>query len=233
MIMVGICGASGSGKSTLAMRIKDSLSCSCYIIGQDGYYRSFPELPFDSRARMNFDEPSIFDFDEMLLDVQKLGHGETITTKGYDYTNHIRADSPVIITPPEVLILEGIHMFYDKRLCDMMALKVYLHVDIDICLLRRIKRDIKIRGRNIDNIAEQYTTTVKPMYEKYIAGYINDADFAVTRGGKNRMAIDAISAYLTTKLLAERFEIELASPLSSVEMKKANLIVSGGTHEAN
>ncbi len=207
MIIVGICGASGSGKSTLAKRIRDSLACSCVIIGQDCYYRSFPELPFEKRVKLNYDEPAIFNFDELCEDVQKMERGEAITTKGYDYTNHLRADSPdIIIQPPEVLILEGIHMFYDKRLCDLMSLKVYLHVDVDICLLRRIKRDIKARGRTIDNIAMQYMETVKPMYEKYIANYINDADFAVMRGGKNKMAIDAISAYLTTKVLAERFE---------------------------
>ena len=210
MIIVGVCGASGSGKSTLAARIRDSLSCSCHIIGQDCYYRSFPELPFEMRAKLNFDEPAIFDFDELLADVQSLGRGQPVTAKGYDYANHLRADSSCLIQPPEVLILEGIHMFYDKRLCDMMALKVFLHVDVDICLLRRIKRDIKARGRTIDNIAGQYLETVKPMYEKYIVNYINDADFAVMRGGKNRMAIDAIAAYLTTKLLAERFEKEAA-----------------------
>ena len=206
MIIVGICGASGSGKSTLAKRIKDSLTCTCTIIGQDCYYRSFPHIPLEQRMKLNYDEPAIFDFDEMLEDVIALSRGEPIPTKGYDYTNHLRADRGEPIPPPEVLILEGIHMFHDKRLCDMMALKVYLHVDVDICLLRRIKRDIKVRGRTIDNVAEQHLDTVKPMYEKYIANYINDADFAVMRGGKNRMAIDAISAYLTTKLLAERFD---------------------------
>lgn len=212
MIIVGICGASGSGKSTLARRIQDSLACSCVIIGQDCYYRSFPEIPFEDRCKLNYDEPAIFDLDEMLCDVQLLAENKPIPVKGYDYGNHLRADKPdEWIQPPEVLILEGIHMFYDKRLCDMMALKVYLHVDIDICLLRRIKRDIKVRARTIDNIAEQYLATVKPMYEKYIADYINDADFAVMRGGKNRMAIDAISAYLTTKLLAERFEEDAAA----------------------
>ena len=173
MIIVGVCGASGSGKSTLAKRIRDSLSCTCMVIGQDCYYRSFPHLSFEERQHLNYDEPSIFNYDEML---------------------------------------EGIHMFYDKRLCDLMSLKVYLLVDIDICLLRRIRRDIKSRGRTIDNIAEQYVETVKPMYEKYIAKYIDDADFAVMRGGKNRMAIDAISAYLTTKLLAERFDGDAALP---------------------
>jgi len=209
MIIVGICGASGSGKSTLARRIQDSLACSCVIIGQDCYYRNFPELPFSERIKLNYDEPGIFDFDELLSDTARLESGQPISTKGYDYVNYLRADTPdVLIQPPEVLVLEGIHMFFDKRLCEKMALKVYLHVDVDICLLRRIKRDIKVRGRSIDNIAEQYLETVKPVYEKYIVNYINDADFAVMRGGKNKMAIDAISAYLTTKVLAERFETE-------------------------
>lgn len=206
MLTVGICGASGSGKSTLAARIRDSLSCSCHVMGQDGYYRSFPELSFAERARTNYDEPSIFDYDEMLRDVQALARGEAITTKAYDYAQHLRADKPDLIAPPDVLILEGIHMFRDRRLCEMMVLKVFLQVDADICLLRRIRRDIKQRGRTIDNIAAQYLETVKPMYEKYISKYIDDADFAVMRGGKNRMAIDAISAYLTTRLLAERLE---------------------------
>ena len=209
MIIVGICGASGSGKSTLSKRIQDSLSCSCVIIGQDCYYRNFPNLPFSERIKLNYDEPEIFDFDELLADIALLERGIPISTKGYDYVNYLRADTPdVLIQPPEVLVLEGIHMFYDKRLCEKMALKVYLHVDVDICLLRRIKRDIKARGRSIDNIAEQYLETVKPVYEKYIVNYINDADFAVMRGGKNKMAIDAISAYLTTKVLAERFETQ-------------------------
>lgn len=206
MIIVGVCGASGSGKSTLAKRIQDSMTCSCTIMGQDCYYRSYPELPFEQRCKLNYDAPDSFDHDALLSDVEMLLSGRPITTKGYDYAAHLRADKPELIQPPEVLILEGIHMFHDKRLCKMMALKVYLHVDIDICLLRRIKRDIKVRGRNIDNIYEQYLDTIKPMYERYVANYINDADFAVMRGGKNRMAIDAISAYLTTKLLAERFE---------------------------
>ena len=207
MIIVGICGASGSGKSTLARRIQDSLTCSCIIIGQDCYYRNFPGLPFSERIRLNYDEPGIFDFDELLRDIDLLESGSPITTKGYDYVNYLRADTPdVLIQPPEVLVLEGIHMFYDKRLCERMSLKVFLHVDVDICLLRRIKRDIKARGRSIDNIAEQYLQTVKPVYEKYIVNYINDADFAVMRGGKNKMAIDAIAAYLTTKVLAERFD---------------------------
>ena len=206
MIIVGVCGASGSGKSTLAKRIRDSLSCNCTIIGQDCYYHNFSELPFEERVHLNYDEPSIFDYDELLHDVDLLQSGQPITKKGYDYTHHLRADSEELIAPPDVLILEGIHIFHDPRLLDRMSLKVYMHVDIDVCLLRRIRRDLKSRGRTIDNITEQYLETVKPMYEKHIANYIKVADFAIMRGGKNNMAIDCISAYLTTKVLAEQFE---------------------------
>lgn len=213
MIIIGICGASGSGKSTLARRIKEALSCSCEIIGQDCYYKSFPQLPFEERVHLNYDDPNIFDYDEMMGDLDTLSAGRPITKKGYNYAMHLREDSQELIYPPEVLILEGIHIFYDKRLCERMSLKVYMQVDIDVCLLRRIFRDIKKRGRTIDNISEQYLATVKPMFEKYVQNYINDADFAIMRGGKNKMAIDAISAYLTTKVLAERFERESALKL--------------------
>jgi uridine kinase len=163
-------------------------------------------LPFEERVRINYDEPEIFDYDEMMRDIGELSEGKPITQKGYDYTLHLRADTDKVIEPSDVLILEGIHVFHDERLRNAMSLKVYMHVDIDVCLLRRIKRDIKQRGRSIDNISEQYLATVKPMYEKYVSKYINDADFAVMRGGKNRMAIDAVSAYISAKLLAEKFE---------------------------
>ena len=206
MIIVGICGASGSGKSTLAKRIQDSLSCSCTIIGQDCYYHDFSNLPFEERVHLNYDEPSIFDYDEILKDLDELSSGKPITKKGYDYANHMRADTNDLIYPPDVLILEGFHMFHDPRILDRMSLKVYMHVDIDICLLRRVRRDMKSRGRTIDSITDQYLATVKPMYERYIQNYIKLADFAIMRGGKNPQAIDCISAYLTTKVLAEAFE---------------------------
>ena len=207
MIIIGICGASGSGKSTLARKIVEGLSCSCEVIGQDCYYRSYPDLPLEERRLMNFDDPSIFDYDLFITDVLQLKEGNPITQKGYDYTNHVRLDHPdVLISPPDVLILEGIHIFYDKRLREMMDLKVYIQVDADICLLRRIRRDIKSRGRTIDDISEQYLTTVKPMFEKYVQNYIKDADMAILRGGKNQMAIDAICAYLESRLLLEKAE---------------------------
>ena len=157
-------------------------------------------------------------YDELLEDLKTLMSGRPIYKKGYDYAKHLRADTQELMEPPQVLIMEGIHMFHDPRICELMSLKVYMHVDIDVCLLRRIRRDMKSRGRSLDSVTEQYMETVKPMYEKYIKEYIKDADFAIMRGGHNRMAIDAISAYLTTKVLAERFEEEAAAqtPQSSI-----------------
>ncbi|MBQ6703995.1 MAG: uridine kinase [Clostridia bacterium] len=206
MIVIGICGGSGSGKSTLARMISQSLSCSSRIIGLDCYYRDHSELPFEERVHINYDEPDVFDFDELYEDIKLLMEGKPITSKGYDYPNHRRADSPELIYPTDVLILEGIHMFRDKRLTDLMSLKVYMHVDVDVCLLRRVKRDMLKRGRSIENISEQYLATVKPMYEEYISKYIKEADFAVMGGGKNPRAIDAITAYISAKLLAEKFD---------------------------
>jgi len=208
MIVIGICGGSGSGKSTLARLISQSLSCSSRIIGLDCYYRDHSELPFEERVHINYDEPDIFDFDELYEDIKLLMDGKPITTKGYDYANHRRADSPELIYPTDVLILEGIHMFRDKRITDLMSLKVYMHVDVDVCLLRRVRRDMMKRGRSIENITEQYLATVKPMYEEYISKYIKEADFAVMGGGKNPKAIDAITAYISAKLLAEKFDRE-------------------------
>lgn len=208
MIVIGICGGSGSGKSTLARLISQSLSCSSRIIGLDCYYRDHSELPFEERVHINYDEPDVFDFDELYDDIKLLMDGNPITTKGYDYANHRRADSPELIYPTDVLILEGIHMFRDKRITDLMSLKVYMHVDVDVCLLRRVRRDMMKRGRSIENITEQYLATVKPMYEEYISKYIKEADFAVMGGGKNPKAIDAITAYISAKLLAEKFDRE-------------------------
>lgn len=200
MIVIGICGASGSGKSTLAEEIKNALSVPTIVIGQDWYYKDHSNLPFSERVNLNYDAPSIFDYDELFDDITALSQGRAITKKGYDYTLHLRADTDTRIEPPEVLILEGIHIFYDKRLRDIMHLKVYMMVDVDVCLLRRIQRDMRERGRTIEGIAHQYLTTVKPMYELHVSKYIKLCDFAVMRGGRNRQSIDAIVAYLETLL---------------------------------
>lgn len=200
MIFIGICGASGSGKSTLAQSLKEKLGDRCYVLQQDCYYKDHSHLPFDERAQLNYDEPSIFDHDALLADVQTLLAGKPITRKGYDYAQHRRADTDDQIQPPDVLILEGIHAFHDERLLQLMYLKLYMNVDADICLLRRIERDIMERGRSINSISDQYRKTVRPMFEQHIRNYINLADVIVARGGKNARIVEILSGYVSDEL---------------------------------
>lgn len=200
MIFIGICGASGSGKSTLADSLAAALGDRCLVLQQDCYYKDHSHLPFEDRCKLNYDEPGIFDHDALLADVQSLMNGQPITRKGYDYANHRRADTEEIITPPDVLILEGIHCFHDERLLQLMYLKLYMNVDADICLLRRIERDIMERGRSIDSISDQYRTTVRPMFEQYIRNYINLADVIVARGGKNARIVEILAGYVSDEL---------------------------------
>ena len=202
MLFIGICGASGSGKSTLAHALEEKLGKDrCLVLAQDAYYRDHSHLTFEQRVKLNYDEPGIFDHDLLLEDVQQLLRGGGITRKAYDYTDHRRADRPdEIILPKDILILEGIHTFHDKRLTELMFLKLYMKVEPDICLLRRIERDIVERGRDIRGIGEQYLNSVKPMFDRYIRNYVKDADVIVANGGKNARIVDILAGYVQDEL---------------------------------
>lgn len=196
MIFIGICGASGSGKTTLALELCHAIGASCTLINQDTYYLDHPDMTFEERCKLNYDEPCIFDHDLLYQDVCDLMDGKSVPRKAYDYSEHRRAPSTEIMHPADVIIVEGIHAFYDERLCEKMFLKLYVNVDPDICLLRRINRDILERGRHIESITDQYLATVRPMYEKYIRNYVNSADVIVARGGKNAKIVEILAGYM-------------------------------------
>ena len=201
MLFIGICGASGSGKSTLAEELARMVNNSILIINQDAYYYDHPDMTFEERCRLNYDEPSIFDHDLLLQDVRALLSGQRVLRKRYDYAAHRRApQAEEYLEPHDVIVVEGIHAFYDERLRDMMDLKLFVRVDSDICLLRRIQRDINERGRAIDNISEQYLTTVKPMFDQYIRNYEQYADVIVARGGKNAKITEILAGYVNNDL---------------------------------
>lgn len=202
MLFIGICGASGSGKSTLASALRERLGEErCMILQQDWYYYDHPELTFEERVQLNYDEPAIFDHDLLLEDVRQLMRGGGITRKHYDYSLHRRDDRPEdIILPREVVILEGIHCFHDKRLTELMFLKLYMQVEPDICLLRRIERDIVERGRDIQGIGQQYLNSVKPMFDRYIRNYVQDADVIVAGGGQKARVVDILAGYVQDRL---------------------------------
>ena len=201
MLFIGICGASGSGKSTLAQELATMVNKSILIINQDAYYFDHPDLTFEEKCHLNYDEPSIFDHDRLLSDIDVLMNGGRILRKRYDYSLHCRNDSTdEYLGPQDVIILEGIHAFYDARLRARMDLKLYMHVESDICLLRRIQRDIIERGRDIDSISAQYLATVKPMFDQYIRNYEQYADVIVAGGGKDAKITEILAGYINNDL---------------------------------
>lgn len=205
MLIIGICGASGSGKSTLAREMAQKIRKRTILINQDAYYRDQAHLPFEERAKVNYDEPGIFEHDELLSDIRLLREGKPIERKAYDYAQHRRAEpTGEMIEPADTVIIEGIHAFYDERLREMMDFKIFLRVDPDVCLLRRVKRDINERGREINGIAQQYLKSVKPMYDQYIRNYDQYADLIVNGGGKNAKISDILAFYVNEGNLGEQ-----------------------------
>lgn len=201
MLFIGICGASGSGKSTLAEELAKIVNKSILIINQDAYYYDHPDMTFEERCELNYDEPGIFDHDLLLEDINQLLRGNRVLRKRYDYPNHRRApQQEEYLEPHDVIIVEGIHAFHDARLLKMMDLKLFVRVDADICLLRRIQRDINERGRAIDNISAQYLSTVKPMFDQYIRNYEQYADVIVAGGGKNAKINEILASYINNDL---------------------------------
>lgn len=196
MLTIGICGASGSGKTTLAGELAGRIEGKSILLNQDAYYRDHPNLTFEERSRLNYDEPGIFEHDLLRRDMRALKNGEPILRKAYDFAEHRRADTGTVIEPADVLIVEGIHVFYDADVRGLMDLKLYIQVDPDVCLLRRVQRDILERGRSIDGIAEQYRATVKPMFDRWIRNYVEYADIIVARGGKNQRIVEILAYYI-------------------------------------
>lgn len=204
MLIIGICGASGSGKSTLAEELANRILGNCVYLKQDSYYRNHPDMSFEERELINYDEPEAFEHTELLEDLTALRAGKAISAKEYDYVNHCRCDSDEWIEPADVVLVEGIHMFYDPAIREMLDFKIYIQVDPDVCLLRRVTRDIQERGRSVESISRQYLETVKPMYEKHIRNYVDYADIIVARGGKNARIVDMLAHYINSGMLLGR-----------------------------
>jgi uridine kinase len=198
-MIIGICGASGSGKTTLAEELARRLNNRCVYLKQDAYYRDHSHLPLEERRRVNYDEPNVFEHDALYDDLRALRDGRAISRKGYDYVNHRRADPGDAIAPAEVVIIEGIHAFYDARARDLMQMRIFIQVDPDICLLRRFRRDISERGRDVESVANQYIETVKPMYEKHVRTYAAYADIILAHGGRNPRFVDMLMLYIDSK----------------------------------
>ena len=193
MLIIGIAGGTGSGKTTVVKKIIESLPPGeVVLLPQDSYYKDNSHVPVEKRQYINFDHPDAFDTDMMIEHLQQLREGHAIECPTYDYTIHNRAAETITIEPRKVIVVEGILIFASRVLCDQMDIKIFVDADADVRLCRRIRRDVKKRGRTIDSVIEQYLTTVKPMHEQFVEPSKKKANLIVPEGGKNLIALEMI-----------------------------------------
>ena len=184
-ILIGIAGGTGSGKSTFTNRIKDAFGDRVSILYHDNYYKAHDEMPFEERKKLNYDHPDAFDTELLIEHIKALKSGQSIICPTYDYSQHNRAKNTVTVEPRKVILIEGILTLCDSRLRDLMDIKIFVDADADERILRRVLRDTKERGRDIENIIDQYLTTVKPMHYLYVEPTKSYADLVVNSGLNN------------------------------------------------
>jgi uridine kinase len=204
-LIMGIAGGSGSGKSTVARKIAESLApASVAFIDMDAYYRNHVELTLDERRRLNWDHPDAFDMDLLASHLAALARGEAIEKPVYDFVSHLRQEHTVRVLPADVVVLDGILLLVDERVRHACDVKVFVDTDADVRLIRRIRRDMAKRGRPLEEILEQYLTTVQPMHLQFVEPSKRYADIIVPRGGHNTVAIALIVDTLQRRLQRPR-----------------------------
>jgi len=195
IIIIGISGASASGKSLLANTIVNELgSDQVVVISEDSYYKDHSDIPFEERAKINYDHPNSIDHELLYNHLIALAEGKSIEVPIYNHSLHVREKETRRIGQHSIIVLEGILLFVEQKLRELMDIRIYMETALDICLIRRLKRDMKERGRSLDSVLKQYEDTVRPMYHQFIDPSKRYADIIVPRGGGNRIAIDMIKA---------------------------------------
>ncbi|HEY7236630.1 MAG TPA: uridine kinase [Gemmatimonadaceae bacterium] len=204
-LIIGIAGGTGSGKSTVARNVAKALSTSSVaFIDMDAYYRNFAHVPLDERRQINWDHPDAFDWDLLLEQLTALVSGVPIDKPVYDFVSHTRSPRTACIPAAEVVVVDGILLFADARVRDLCDVKVFVDADADIRLVRRLRRDVAKRGRSLEDVIDQYLTTVQPMHLQFVEPSKRYADVIVPRGGHNPVAIEMIVAKIERRLAATR-----------------------------
>ena len=192
ILVIGIAGGTGSGKSTLMDNLVKQFEGNVTVLSHDNYYRRRDELTYEQRTRINYDEPAALETDLMAYHLDLLRQGTPIDCPVYDFTQHNRSDKTVRIVPKNVIIVEGILIFENEPLRELMDVRIFVDTDADVRLCRRILRDVQERGRTLESVLDQYQTTVKPMHEKYVEPSKKYANLVIPEGGKNLVALDMI-----------------------------------------
>ena len=200
ILVIGIAGGTGSGKTTLMKNIIQRFGDVMTVLSHDNYYRRRDELTYEERCRINYDEPAALETDLMAHHLDLLRQGKSIECPVYDFTQHNRSDRTIHIVPRKVIIVEGILIFENKELRDLMDIRIFVDTDADVRLCRRILRDVEERGRSLESVLSQYQNTVKPMHEMYVEPSKKFANIIVPEGGQNYVALDMITGRIRRHL---------------------------------
>ena len=192
IMIIGIAGGTGSGKTTITDCLVERFGGNVSVVHHDNYYKAHHNMPYEERCLLNYDHPDSFDTDMMIEHLRQLKQGKTIQCPVYDYTIHDRSERTITIEPTRVIIVEGILIYVEPRLCDLMDVKIFVDTDADVRILRRIQRDVQKRGRSLDSVISQYLTTVKPMHEQFVEPSKRRADVIIPEGGRNMVALEMV-----------------------------------------
>ncbi len=190
--IIGVCGGSASGKTTIVNKLRKKYDNDLIVLGHDFYYKAHDNLNYEERSKLNYDHPSAFETERLINDIIQLKEGKEVYRPVYDYTIHNRSDEVVLVKPKPVIVVEGILILENKKLRDLMDIKIFVDTDSDERILRRIQRDVIERGRSIESVISQYRDTVKPMHEQFIEPTRKYADIIIPHGGRNTIAIEML-----------------------------------------
>jgi uridine kinase len=201
--IIGIAGGSGSGKSTVARKVAEALKpASVAFVDMDAYYRNHTEMSLEERRRVNWDHPDALDLELLVAHLEALSRGEAVEKPVYNYVTHLRDEKTQRIEPSDVVVLDGILLFVDERIRAHCDVKAFVDTDSDVRLIRRIRRDMAKRGRPLQEILDQYLTTVQPMHLQFVEPSKRYADLIVPRGGHNTVAIDLLVGAISRRVAA-------------------------------
>tara|TARA_R110002126_G_scaffold277560_2_gene423521 strand:- start:5337 stop:5942 length:606 start_codon:yes stop_codon:yes gene_type:complete len=201
MLIIGIAGGTGSGKTTVVNQIVKQLpNDEVCVISQDSYYKATDNLSYDERTKINFDHPRAIDFELLIKHLKELKKGKTINQPVYSFVTHNRTKDSVKTHPRKVVIVEGILIFNSEELRDLFDIKIFVHAETDERLIRRVRRDISERGRDIDEVLNRYQNTLKPMHQQFIEPTKNFADIIIPNDRHNTVAIDIVRSVINERL---------------------------------
>ncbi len=192
ILVIGVAGGTASGKTTLMKNLIADFEDEVTVLSHDNYYKRHDDLSYEERSLLNYDEPDAFDTSLMVYHLGQLRHGYAIECPVYDFTVHNRSEETIHLEPRRVIIVEGILIFENQELRDLMDIRIFVDSDADVRLCRRITRDVNKRGRSLESVLTQYQDTVKPMHERYVEPSKKFAHMVVPEGGKNVVALDMI-----------------------------------------